>query len=266
MTIEASEPAVSIFMMLFGRLATLPRSLADLASQDYRGRWQLLLWNNNYSERSYVDDAVAQYQAQIDIQVVHSWRNHYCVARQALAVIAEGELAMMIDDDIIPSPGYLSYFVAAYRRLAVASTRPVAICACGHRFTAAIAGASAHDVWEKRQGLQFLDREHPETDVHFMHANNCMMPRDLLLKVAASPPPDLDYGLVDDYWMSYVLSSVLETRTIKIDAAPVFDFANDAFEPGVAMFNRRDVHQARLKLFGELSQRGWPTVERIRHL
>ena len=250
--------------MLFQRLASLPRSLADLARQDYRGGWQLLLWNNNYSERAYVDDVVARYRSQIDIEVVHSSRNHHCVARQALATIARGELVMMIDDDIVPTASYLSHFVAAHRRLSMTSTRPVAICACGHRFTAEISGASASDVWERRRGLEFLGREHGEGDVHFMHANNCMMPRDLLLRVAASPPPDADYGLVDDYWMSYVLSAVLAARTIKVEAASVFDFADDAFDPSVAMFNRRDVHGARLKLFDELSRRGWPPVATTR--
>jgi hypothetical protein len=251
-------------MMLFRRIATLERSLLDLARQDYHGQWHLMLWNNNYAERGNVDRIVSKCRKNIDVEVVHSERNHHCVARQSLAAIARGELVMMVDDDIILNAGYLSHFVASYLRLSREGARPVAICACGHRFTREIEGASAEDVWERRRGLQFFDPRAPECDVHFLHANNCMMSRELLLKVAACPPPESDFGLVDDYWMSYVLSSFLDTRTVKIAAASSFEFAPDAFDPRVAMFNRRDVHEARLRLFTYLSQRHWPATNAAR--
>src|SRR5579871_4487422 len=103
MIIGGTEPAVSVFMMLFRRLGTLARSLADLARQDYRGPWQLMLWNNNYPERDFVDEVVSSYRTRIDVEIVHSERNHHCVARQSLAAIAQGELIVMIDDDILPA-------------------------------------------------------------------------------------------------------------------------------------------------------------------
>ena len=248
--------------MIFNRLGTLPRSLAELARQDYVKPWNLMLWNNNYSERQFVDEIVSKYRSMINVEVIHSERNHHCVARQSLAAIAQGDLVLLMDDDIRPSPEYISHFVSTYKRLATSEETPVAICACGHRFSQETEGASARQVWEKRQGLLFFDQTHEETTVHFMHANNCMMRRELLLQVAAYPFPRAEYRLVDDYWMSYVLSKYAGARTVKIEAGAVFEFAADAFDPRIAMFNRSDVHAARLKLFDYLTERGWPRHER----
>ena len=52
--------------------------------------------------------------------------------------------------------------------------------------------------------------------VHFLHADSCLIPRSLLLAIAAHPLPSPDYVLVDDYWMSFVLSHHLQVPLWKI--------------------------------------------------
>ena len=52
--------------------------------------------------------------------------------------------------------------------------------------------------------------------VHFLHADSCLIPRSLLLEVASYPLPSPDYILIDDYWMSFVLSHHLKVPLWKI--------------------------------------------------
>lgn len=43
-----------------------------------------------------------------------------------------------------------------------------------------------------------------------------MMKRNLMIKCASYEIPELDYILVDDYWYSFVLSSYLKAKIIKV--------------------------------------------------
>ena len=52
--------------------------------------------------------------------------------------------------------------------------------------------------------------------VHFLHADSCLIPRSLLLEVASYALPSPDYILIDDYWMSFVLSHHLRVPLWKI--------------------------------------------------
>ena len=201
--------------MLFGRIEELHPQLERWCAQTYCGQWELIFWNNQYSRAVEIDSIIALFRNRLNIKVIHSDHNYHCMARMAVAALANGELVFMVDDDVIPQPSYLTTFVSTYDQ--VASTREnanFAICACGHQFGREATGASASEVWEDRQGLQFLDQTAPSIEVDFAHGNNFMISRGLFLQASAFKMPHLQFGLVDDYWLSYVLSHFLKTTII----------------------------------------------------
>lgn len=247
--------------MLYGRIDELLNQLERLCTQDYAGTWDIILWNNDFSKVDEINTIVAPFYSRLKMRVVHSAHNYHCMARTAVAALAECELVLMMDDDVIPERTYLSEFASAYER--VANQRGdlnFALCACGHRFGPSAAGAPASMVWEQRQGLQFLDQTAAESDVDFAHGNNFLIARTLFLQAAARPMPNAQFGLVDDYWFSYVLCHHLHCTLVKISLPDAFVFSDSAFEPARAMFYRKDVHAARLAFFAYHVQCGWPSL------
>src|SRR5262249_13687216 len=107
-------------------------------------------------------------------------------------------------------------------------------------------------------GNEFFDQSALETEIDFAHSNNFLIARRLLLEAAALPIPDPEFGLVDDYWLSYALSRHLNATLIKIQASDAFCFSETAFDASVAMFFRRDVRAARLRFFDYHARQGWP--------
>ena len=193
------------------------------------------------------------------IDVFHSSRNQYCVVRFAAASLATGRLILFCDDDVMPGPDYVASFVERYRAISAQSPCPVAICGCGHRFDpVAIAKAEAADVWDLRAGLSFFDQDAAECDVHFMHANSLMVARELVLAAACQPMPDPSIRLVDDYWLSFVLSHHLDTRLIKIRIADQMRFIESAYDPEIAMHLQPAIREARFHMYRHHRLNGWP--------
>jgi len=134
----------------------------------------------------------------------------------------------------------------------------MALAVRGNRFSRFARGQTAAKVWEQRHGLEFFDESAPETEIDFAHANSFLIARRLLLRAAALTVPDPKFGLVDDYWLSFALSHHLGARLIKIQASEALCFSETAFDASVAMFLRRDVHEAKLRFFDYHARRGWP--------
>ena len=250
---------LSVVTMLYGRINGFADQLDLMSKQTLESTWEWVVWNNNPDRAGDIQEIIDSSNQNFDIILINSTVNFHCLARQAVAPLCRGEFILFMDDDILPQPEYLEYFLQEYLRIESESNNEyLAISACGHWFDESILGSSAEDVWETRKGLNFYNQEAPQSEIHFLHANTCFLRRTLFLKVCSLPLPAVDFTLVDDYWTSYVLSNEFGTTLIKVECDGVFEFRPDAFDPDVAMFYRSDVHEARLRFFAYHSARGWP--------
>lgn len=248
---------LSLIVISYNRVNGLLRLIERLQRQQYSGSWQIILWNNNKEFAPSIDTIVNTVYKSIPIEVIHSSSNYHCVVRMAAATLARGRLIMFCDDDIIPESTYLETFTTRFAELE--RLGEVAICGRGHHFSlASFPQSTARSVWEERKGVARFDPKDPEMPIHYMHASSLLLTRNLMLRVSALPYPEERYKLVDDYWMSFVLSHLFRVRTIKIEAANAYTFSESSDDPRIAMYRRRDVHEAKLAFFDYHMQRGWP--------
>ena len=249
---------VTVVVVSFARVHALPELFRFLARQRFEGSLNCIVWNN---ARALVDevDEIAGRAEGLHVDVFHSSRNQFCAVRFAAASLATGRLILFCDDDVIPGPDFVARFVERHRLLSAQSTRPVALCGCGHRFDpAAIARADAAGVWDRREGLSFFDQDAPECDVHFMHANSLLISRELLLAASREAMPDPSIRLVDDYWLSFILSHHLGARLVKIRLDEQMRFIESAYDPQVAMHLQPAIREARLLMYRHHRDSGWP--------
>ena len=254
-----SRTRVTVMVVSFARVHALPALLEALAAQRFAGEIDCIVWNNNMRDAGIVDHVLSQAPASLTVQAIHSSRNHYCLVRLAAAVLAIGELVLFCDDDVVPGPGYVARLVDRFSALSSDTSFPVAVSACGHRFDPDLVGqASAEDVWDSRVGLHFYDEHATQVDLHFMHANSMLLSRETLLRIAARPIPDPVFHLVDDYWISFVLSHEMGARLVKVPMGDQMRFTESAYDPAVALHLRPEVRKARLRMFDFHRRLGWP--------
>lgn len=246
----------TVVMCTYKRLETLPAILDRFAAQKTTRRFELIVWNNSYEARDAVDAILRDYKDRIpDLQCIHSTHNYYCMIRFALIPLMRSELLMICDDDVLPEPHYLETFLSAYERLGP----HVAICARGHEFEPHSLNEDEPDlVWRTGVHLQFYDETTAERNVHFMHADNLVISRELLARSLEFRPPNPAYGLVDDYWLSFVLSHHLTVPLWKIQCQDCFHFTPSANDPTLALHRRCEVNEQRVNLYLEHMRQGWP--------
>jgi perosamine synthetase len=250
---------VAVFLCSYRRLFNIPEILRRLADQDFDGTYKLILWNNNYTERDKIDEIVSHSDAPYPIEVIHSHKNYYCVVRPAMANLANSTYVLICDDDVKPNRNYISSFVGSYASLCRKYRGEVVVCARGHRFLRkGFHDLQAQQVWEQKRNLLFFDEAANETEVHFVHADNCMIPTELLQRAAAIPYDTPDFILVDDYWLSFVLSKYLQAKLVKLKLDSAFSFSDSADDPAIALFHNPDVHRVRLQFFSYHQQLQWP--------
>lgn len=250
---------VTVVVISYARVHALPALFRALAQQRFEGSWNCILWNNNRSAAASLDRIVADVRG-LAIDVFHANRNQFCTVRFAAAGLATGRLILLCDDDVVPGPDFVATFVRKYEHLRSRSSAPLALCACGHRFDrGVVAKAGPVEVWDERRGLSFFDQYAPERMVHFMHANSLLLARELLLDAAAVPMPDPALRLVDDYWMSFVLSHHLKARLLKIRLADSMRFTDSAYDGAVAMHLQPAVREAKLLMYQHHQRCGWPS-------
>lgn len=70
--------------------------------------------------------------------------------------------------------------------------------------------------------------------------------------------PDPGFALVDDYWMSFVLSHRLRVPIWKIRAESMISFSESAFDPQQAMCYDPIVREQRINFYVYHMRQGWP--------
>jgi hypothetical protein len=64
--------------------------------------------------------------------------------------------------------------------------------------------------------------------------------------------------LIDDYWLSFVLSAHLGASCRKIQAPDIFRFTACADDPSIALYHNPRVHEQRVRFYVEHMLAGWP--------
>ena len=91
-----------------------------------------------------------------------------------------------------------------------------------------------------------------------MHADNCLIPRQLLLELGPYDLPSTDYILVDDYWISFVLSHHLRVPLWKIQGDKIFCSTPCADDESIALYYNKDVREQRVNFYVYHMRQGWP--------
>lgn len=246
---------LTIMLCSYKRVHNIGPILEAFCDQSYAGTFEVIIWNNNPEAASELEAAVAPYRSRLDLTLLHSSRNYYCIVRLAVAHLMRGEHLMICDDDVKPSPRYLEIFA---RGLAEAGDNAV-ICARGNTFRPhRMSLESPENVWEKWEHLDFWDVGAPPREIHFMHGSSCLVPKSALLQLSALELPNPEFILVDDYWLSYALSGRLGWKIWKIEASDAFRFDASAEDPEVALWLNPRVQQERTNFYVYHMLHGWP--------
>jgi GT2 family glycosyltransferase len=246
---------LTVLLCSYKRVQNVGPILESLCNQTYSGSFEIIIWNNNIDAAADLEAAVAPFRSRLELTMLHSSRNFYCIVRLAVTHLIRGNALMICDDDVQPAPGYLATFVEGLRD---AGDKAV-VCARGNTFRPHTLNYDAPElVWERGDHLEFWEVSAPPREIHFMHGATCLIPRAALLELAALDLPRREFILVDDYWLSFALSGKLGWKIWKIQATDAFVFDQSAADPEVALHLNTRVREARTDFYVYHMSQGWP--------
>jgi Glycosyl transferase family 2 len=246
---------VTVLVAVYARLRNLREQLDRFARQEDAPDFEVVLWNNDPRNAPHVDQLVRERSADLAIRVIHSSDNIYCAMRLAVPAIARSDVLLVCDDDVFPSPRYVRTLYDAHQRLGP----DAAVCLRGHVFHPHRLDPDDPDrVWRREEHMTFHDQAAEECVVDFAHADNLVITMDLLRRASLHAMTHAEYVLVDDYWLSYVLSARLGATCRKVQAPDLFRFTDCADDPDVALYHNPRVHEQRVRLYVEHMRAGWP--------
>lgn len=253
---EGFEPVdVTVVITSYKRLYNIDDLLLAFCNQAFNGRFEIILWNNNFENATQLDELYRKYRDRLTIRLIQSTENYYCAMRLAMAHLMQSEYLLICDDDVIPGPNYISTFWNKYHQYG----QEVVLCARGHLFEAhELDEVNPEKVWEKLRHIKFYDESSPDTHIHFFHADNCFIPKSVLLKVNRFEFENADFILVDDYWMSFIISHELHVPILKIQLDGDISFTPCANDTGIALFHNSKVRKERVNFYVYHMKRGWP--------
>lgn len=247
---------VSLIICSYKRVYNLERLLTLLSEQEFDGTFEILLWNNNIEARDEVDEICRPFQRRLALKVMHSSENFYCQIRPALASLIRSELILICDDDVLPQKDYVSTFIGKYREYGPKAV----ICARGHVFEPhALDEEQPQRFWENFEHMRFYDETVDDRQIHFMHADNCLIPKSLMKQAAEHEMERYEFALIDDYWLSYVLSARMGVPVWKIKAEHALKFTECSEDASIAMFHNVLVNEQRVNFYISHTRLGWPS-------
>ena len=258
---------IALIMCQYKRVHDLGKILGRLVKQNFEGTFQLIIWNNNLEISEEVVKTCKPFMKQLNIELIHSSCNFYCGIRFAIKDLIKSKLMLIIDDDIIPEEGYIKRFVDKYREY---GPRTVVSCR-GHIFNhSSIDEENPHQAWENWDSPEFADQfmlreqQHEDCEVHFQHADCLLISKDVLEEVLSQYQiPRKDFILVDDYWLSFVLSHHMGVRLMRIKADDVMSMTESAEDEGVALYRNPKVHEQRVDFCIYHNRLNWPKSKPI---
>jgi len=84
---------LTVFLCSYNRVETLSAVLDGFARQDFPGSFELVLWNNNVREWPTVEAVAARFRDRLDLKLIQSTENYYCVGRLAMPALMQ-----LVDD------------------------------------------------------------------------------------------------------------------------------------------------------------------------
>jgi glycosyltransferase involved in cell wall biosynthesis len=256
----ASQPAilkrydVSVVICSYKRVYNIDSSLDAFVHQMFSGSFEVILWNNNYQAREEIERLYDQYKTKLDLKVIHSTENFYCVIRLAIASLIRSDFILICDDDVKAQPGYISLFMEK------AKEYPDSVLCCrGHVFKPHVLNEEEPQrIWTDYEHIAFYDESKADRQVHFLHADNCLVPKRLMQKAVDHPMERYEFWLIDDYWLSFVFSHVLKVPIWKIKATDVLSFTECADDPRIALYHNPKVTEQRINFYIHHMRLGWP--------
>jgi glycosyltransferase involved in cell wall biosynthesis len=259
--VPASQPKiltsydVSVVICSYNRVYNMDALLQAFVEQDFAGSFELIVWNNNYEARQEIDSLYEKYKAQINLKVIHSTENFYCIIRLAIASLIHSEFILICDDDVKPLSGYISLFMEKAKEYGPESV----LCCRGHVFKPHILNEEEPGrFWTDYEYLTFFDESMSDRQIHFLHADNCLIPKHLMQRALAHPMERYEFGLVDDYWLSFVFSHILKVPIWKIEATGALSFTDCADDPRIALYHNPKVIEQRINFYVHHMRLGWP--------
>ena len=255
---------VSIVMCQYKRVKDLPELLRRLEEQNFEGTFQLIIWNNNEEMKEEIKDKCKPFMKKLNIELIHSSKNFYCGIRFAIKDLIKSDLIILIDDDILPGKGYVKRFIDKYKEYGPNTTFSFR----GHLFNHSIDEENPQEAWQywyksTDQFLQ-LEQHHEDHLVHMHHAGNMLIPKQILeAALSGHQLTRRDYVLVDDYWLSFVLSHHMEVSLMRVKADDVMAMTPSADDEEVALYCNRAVHEQRADFYIYHNRLNWPKSKPI---
>ena len=256
----SKEFDVSLVMCQYKRVGEMVSILKGLCKQKYDGRFQLIIWNNNEEEQETVEVLSRCFIQPLNITLIQSSCNYYCAIRFAVKELMKSDLMLIIDDDIQPSPGYVQRFVDKYHQYGPRAT----ICCRGHIFPEhSVNEENPHIEWELEQKqksnlFQFRDQSKPDCRVHFIHADNLLISKELLDEALQYELPRQEFIIVDDYWLSFVLSHHMGISLWRVKADDVMYMTESGDNPDIALYHQLLTRDHRIDFYVYHLRQGWP--------
>ena len=252
---------VTVCICSYKRTGNLSEILQNIiCKQIFSGMVQVIVWNNNSAREKVVRQICEPYLKQNSssryLEVISSTDNHYCIIRACMLHLMRSDLLLICDDDVIPRQSFVQFFVNAHHQ-----HKQDALAVRRHWFLPhQLNHADARMEWANYHHVRFVDDDQPEQLVHFLHADTCLIPRDALQDFVSITLPDNGFVLVDDYWMSFVLSHYFKRNLRKLQCCNDEHFKRtaDSDEPGLALYTRPEVEDARIRMYIHHMLNGWP--------
>lgn len=153
---------LTVVICSYKRVYNMKRLLDCFQKQDFTGRFELILWNNNKDTQSEIAEISAPFMGRLNIRLIQSSENYYCVIRLAVSQLMRSGILLVCDDDIIPNPNYISTFMMKYEQYG-----PEAVIGCrGHVFRQhSLYIEQPHLFWKDYCNMKFFDESQPDRQV-----------------------------------------------------------------------------------------------------
>ena len=225
---------------------------------------QIIVWNNNNSRRNLVASICEKYirmsSSTKSLELINSTQNYFCMIRLALTHLMQSDKLLICDDDIEPGERFVEFFCQANKLYP-----NDVLCSRGHVFRPhRLNQQRPEETWCDYENLKFVADEAKEQTIHFVHADTCLIPKNCLLECNSVELFDQEFKLVDDYWMSYVLSHRFHRNLRKLQVKQelnVFKRSFDSDQVGLALHTQTKVKDARNRLYIHHMLNGWPKFE-----
>ena len=252
---------VTVCMYSYKRTENLRIILDSLMNkQTFTGSVQVIIWNNNEARDKVVREICEPYvrrnSSKRFLELISSTSNHYCIIRACMLHLMRSDLLLICDDNVIPKPSFIQFFLDAHHQ-----HRQDVLAVRGHKFLPhKLNHSDPRAEWEEYEHLRFVDDDQPEQLVHFLHADSCLIPRPALQDFSSIAMPDTAFTLVDDYWMSFVLGHYFNRNLRKLQCFrnEHFQRAASSDEVGLALYTRREVNDAKIRMYIHHMLNGWP--------